>query len=396
MRSRPSTWAPPAGLGAVLPALVALGAGTLHAQGAAGGAALDAPTYLSPRAVVAASLNTDDKAISIGLTGAVGSAGSVTSGGRTANLPGNTWVGLKVSGSAQGGFAGVLSGDALARDAELRLSVGHRLTRTPRGEAGASLLKGAIDKLERAEASEDAARRRSGEQLTSAEREARETRREAALTAVVDSASRQAGWLALTGGVSLVADLYGTRGTYVIADSADASTVRLRKEALTGLGGVVGLGAWTPNLFGVRWVAGASVGVERANNVGDLTEVRVDEVRAAAGASGPETRVTQERKGLYGAYAAFTQMPVGVDLVAAPIRVPDVALHLFTRTPVRPDRPDPTRIGLGVYLLKDRNPLTPLGGLTFRVDDAFRVTERDDPRFSVGLIVNVPLPRLGP
>jgi hypothetical protein len=369
----------------------------MQGQAATGAGASDSPIFLSPRGAAAASLSTADKSVTFTVIGSIGSAGTISRGDRTAQLPGNLWAGLTVTGRAQDGFAGLVSGDDLARDAEVRLSLGHRLSRVPRDSTGARLIAKAHAAQQRADSLEALEIMAGRKQVPDSTQRAEKLKRyEAQLDALVDSASSRAGWLALSGGISVVADVYGRRGEYQIADSVDAATVQVQKETFTGLGGALGIGLWTPNLLGIRWVGGVSAAWERASSVGDLTEVRVDEVRTVAGTSGPEMVVTRERSGLYGDYATFTQMPLSSDLIAAPIRLPDVAVHLFSRTPVRRDRPDPTQIGVGIYLLKDRNPLTPQGGLVFRIDDAFSATDREEPRFSVGILLNVVVPRLGP
>jgi hypothetical protein len=355
---------------------VALAASSMSAPlGAqvASASAPQSPVFLSPRGAVAASINTAEKAVTLSIIGSP----------RVENLPGNVWLGLTATGVAQSGFAGLFSGDDVARDAEVRGTLGYRFA-GPRGPAATQALVRAVESIE--------ARQGLRPTNDSAARQRREEERERLLQQLAD-----AGWLGIAAGGAITVDVYGRSSDYRIADSTGPAQVSLRDEKFRGVGASLGLGVWAANLFNVRVVGGASVGAERGSNAAELTEVRVDEVRSTnAPAGGPSVSVTRERPALYGSYATFTQVPVTFDLLLAPIAVPDVALHAFTRTPIRSDVPDPTRISVALYLLKDRNPLTPQAGLVFRWDDAFRKTQRTQPRFSVGVLLNAVVPRTGP
>jgi len=115
-------------------------------------------------------------------------------------------------------------------------------------------------------------------------------------------------------------------------------------------------------------IAGIAAGAERRNNLSDLTSVSVETVIVPAPA-GSQSSIVKTRAGYYGHYKKYVAAPIYTDILFYPghATVPGfgnrISLDFFSRSDVAaPNRSSSG--GLGVFMFKKEDPLTPIGGIS--------------------------------
>ncbi len=160
---------------------------------------------------------------------------------------------------------------------------------------------------------------------------------------------------------ALVALSY-TRSTFTTVASASAEPVKQffdgfrilpAYDALLNLNSANGVGV----------ILGAAAGVERTNNVDELTPVTIDTPVLQSGAGLAPFSVVNQTSGYLGAYEKLYAAPIYTDAVVIPKRASWFDFDFFTRFNVaHADRYEEG--GLGVFLARPEEPTKVLGGLS--------------------------------
>jgi hypothetical protein len=115
-------------------------------------------------------------------------------------------------------------------------------------------------------------------------------------------------------------------------------------------------------------IAGIAAGAERHNNLSNLTSVSLQTVIVPA-PPGSQSSIVKSQAGYYGNYKEYVAAPVYTDILVYPgqASVPGfgnrIGLDFFSRSDVAaPNRSSSG--GLGVFLFKKDDPLTPIGGIS--------------------------------
>lgn len=113
---------------------------------------------------------------------------------------------------------------------------------------------------------------------------------------------------------------------------------------------------------------GVSIGVEKANNSGDLTEVDIRDY--ITGTSGPTTReFGRTRKALLGDFRQYTRSFVNADFAVFPKKFKRrIGVNLFARSEIAGENKG-VRPGIGIFLSEKGAPTKVIGGVSFSVDN---------------------------
>lgn len=113
---------------------------------------------------------------------------------------------------------------------------------------------------------------------------------------------------------------------------------------------------------------GASIGMEKANNSGDLTEVDIRDFMTTT--SGPTTReFGRTRKALLGDFRQYTRAFVNADFAVFPKQFKRrIGVNLFARSEIAGENKG-VRPGIGIFLSEKGAPTKVIGGVSFSVDN---------------------------
>jgi hypothetical protein len=114
---------------------------------------------------------------------------------------------------------------------------------------------------------------------------------------------------------------------------------------------------------------GVSGGAERRNNIGDLSEVEVEDQVFTSSSGTTQRSVLSKQKAFRGEFAESTAAPINTDLVWFPARFrSEIGFNFFTRSNVgggdRHIEP-----GVGVFVTKAGQPTKVIGGLSLSARD---------------------------
>lgn len=117
-----------------------------------------------------------------------------------------------------------------------------------------------------------------------------------------------------------------------------------------------------------RKLLGASVGVQRSNNIGDFTEVEVRDFTSAV--SGSTTReVSRIRKALRGDYKESTKAFINTDFAWFPAALESrIGVNFFTRSGLTGNEKG-FRPGIGLFLSEKGAPTRVVGGVSVSLDN---------------------------
>ena len=144
--------------------------------------------------------------------------------------------------------------------------------------------------------------------------------------------------------------------------AADAGN---RKINFDGYGATVAYNArFAPHGDGTGMLFGISAGVERRNNLEDLTPVTID-IQVASAVTATQTTITkQEKTGYFGPYHQYVAAPLYTDLVFLPLRFKSrIAFDAFTRSDLAHSMRSFSP-GVGVFYTAEGQPTKVIGGVS--------------------------------
>jgi len=115
-------------------------------------------------------------------------------------------------------------------------------------------------------------------------------------------------------------------------------------------------------------IAGIAAGAERRNNLSDLTSVSLATVIVPA-PTGSQTSIEKTQAGYYGNYKEYIAAPIYTDILFYPGKasVPAfgnrLGIDFFSRSDVAAANRSSSG-GLGIFMFKKEDPLTPIGGIS--------------------------------
>jgi hypothetical protein len=115
-------------------------------------------------------------------------------------------------------------------------------------------------------------------------------------------------------------------------------------------------------------IAGIAAGAERRNNLSDLTSTTLETVIVPA-PSGSQSSIVKTQAGYYGRYKEYIAAPIYTDALVYPGEwsVPGfgnrIGIDFFSRSDVAASNRSSSG-GLGVFIFKKDDPLTPVGGIS--------------------------------
>lgn len=178
-------------------------------------------------------------------------------------------------------------------------------------------------------------------------------------------------WLVVTSGFE------GLSFKHFRADSVFSK--QIEKINFSGADVNLGLNYWNARIANSTILAGATIGIKRTNNFDDLTEsIQEDTKIIADSATGIVRKVVAKQTVFNGLYNETTQYPLNVDLYFVPHDLENLAFLIYSRTDISKTEKPKTKIGFGLFFLKNQNAFNPSVGLTIDFDDIFNVDRSDD------------------
>lgn len=165
-------------------------------------------------------------------------------------------------------------------------------------------------------------------------------------------------------------------------DSTFAS--QIQKTPFTGIDVSAGFNYWSAKFAYSTFLAGATIGIKRTNNFDDLDETTRQDVRTISDPTTSTNRTITLKETVYsGKYKETTVYPLNFDFYFVPHKLENIAFLAFSKTDIsKTDKPK-TRLGFGIYFLKNQNAFNPLAGLVFDYGDVFNVDKSDDYKKSI-------------
>lgn len=195
---------------------------------------------------------------------------------------------------------------------------------------------------------------------------------------VLDNSTRPANdlWLVLNGSFS------GSSFKRFVADSTFAN--QIQKESFTGYDINLGFNYWNARILNNTILAGATIGIKQKNNFDDLTEGTREDVQVITDSlSNTSRKITIKQTVYTGDYKESIVYPLNFDLYFVPHNLKNIGILGFSRTEMGKKIKPKTKIGLGLYFLKDQNTFNPVAGITFGFNDFFNVDKSDDDKSSL-------------
>jgi hypothetical protein len=168
-------------------------------------------------------------------------------------------------------------------------------------------------------------------------------------------------WLLLDAG-------YGRSSFYLYPTGVTPSA----NTAKTDFDRVRGILAYN-RFVGGRLFLGLAAGAERRNNLSDLTSSNLQTI-LAGGSAGSSLSIVKTQAGYYGNYKQYVAAPIYADILYYPTKftIPSLgdnkfAIDLFARSDAAATNRSASG-GLGFFLFKKSDALTPIGGFTASFD----------------------------
>jgi hypothetical protein len=158
-----------------------------------------------------------------------------------------------------------------------------------------------------------------------------------------------------------------------------AFSKQIEKKNFMGSEINAGFNYWNARILNSTFIVGATIGMKRTNNFDDLNENTQEDTQVITDSiTGAIRKVVSKQTVYSGNYKESTVYPFNVDLYFAPHNLENLAFLLYSRTDIsRSDKPK-TKMGFGLFFLKNQNVFNPLAGLTIDYGDVFNVDPSDD------------------
>lgn len=154
---------------------------------------------------------------------------------------------------------------------------------------------------------------------------------------------------------------------------------QIEKTNFTGTEINVGLNYWNARISNNTILAGATIGIKKTNNFDDLSESTQEDTKSVTDSITGATRKVVTKRAVYtGLYKETTVYPLNVDLYFMPHKLENITFLAYSRTDISKIELPRTKLGFGVFFLKNQNAFNPVAGLTFDFADTFNVDKSDD------------------
>jgi hypothetical protein len=170
---------------------------------------------------------------------------------------------------------------------------------------------------------------------------------------------------------------------------------QIEKTNFTGTEINVGLNYWNARILNNTILAGATIGIKTTNNFDDLNESTQEDTKTVADSISGATRKVVTKQTVYtGSYKETSVYPMNIDLYFVPHKLENVAFLAYSRTDISKIDAPKTKLGFGVFFLKNQNAFNPVAGLTFDFADTFNVDKSDDSKgalakFKIGITTRI-------
>lgn len=159
---------------------------------------------------------------------------------------------------------------------------------------------------------------------------------------------------------------------------------QIEETNFTGFEINAGLNYWNARVLDQTLLLGATIGIKQTNNFDDLVESTREDTRSVSDlGSGTVRKVTVKETVYSGAYKENKVYPLNFDLYLVPQHAVNVGFLGYSRTDIANGILPKTKLGLGVYFLKNQNAFNPIAGLNFEFADAFNVDTSDDDKRAI-------------
>ncbi len=195
---------------------------------------------------------------------------------------------------------------------------------------------------------------------------------------VLDNSTRPASdlWLVATGGFK------GSSFKHFSPDSTFSK--QIEKINFTGTEINIGFNYWNARILNSTILAGATIGIKRTNNFDDLNESTQEDTRTLTDtATGTVRKVVTKQTVYSGTYKEKTVYPLNFDLYFVPHNLENLSFLLYNRTDISKTEKPKTKLGFGLFFLKNQNAFNPVAGLTIDYADVFNVDTSDDTKGSL-------------
>jgi hypothetical protein len=178
-------------------------------------------------------------------------------------------------------------------------------------------------------------------------------------------------WLVATGGFK------GSSFKHFRPDSTFSK--QIEKINFTGTEINVGFNYWNARILNSTILAGATIGIKRTNNFDDLSESTQEDTRTITDTSTGTVRKVVTKQTVYsGLYKEKTVYPLNFDLYFVPHNLENLSFLIYNRTDISKTEKPKTKLGFGLFFLKNQNAFNPVAGLTIDYADIFNIDSSDD------------------
>lgn len=206
---------------------------------------------------------------------------------------------------------------------------------------------------------------------------------------ILDNNTRPASdlWLIATGGFK------GSSFKLFKPDSVFSK--QIEKTNFTGTEINIGFNYWNARILNNTILAGATIGIKTTNNFDDLSESTQEDTKSVTDSIFGSTRKVVTKQTVYtGLYKETLVYPLNLDLYFVPNNLENIAFLAYSRTDISRTEAPKTKLGFGVFFLKNQNAFNPVAGLTFDFADAFNVDKSDDSKgtlskFKIGITTRI-------
>lgn len=194
-------------------------------------------------------------------------------------------------------------------------------------------------------------------------------------------------WLIATGGF--------TGSSFKIFKPTAAFSEQIEKINFTGTEINIGLNYWNARMLNNTILAGATIGIKTTNNFDDLSESSQEDTQLFIDNTTGTTRKVVTKQTVYtGSYLESTVYPLNFDLYFVPHKLENMAFLAYSRTDISKIEGPKTKLGGGIFFLKNQNAFNPVAGLIFDFADIFNVDSTDDSKktlskFKIGITTRI-------
>tara|TARA_R110002020_G_scaffold61545_6_gene165525 strand:- start:3325 stop:4434 length:1110 start_codon:yes stop_codon:yes gene_type:complete len=190
---------------------------------------------------------------------------------------------------------------------------------------------------------------------------------------VLDNYTRPASdlWLVFTGGFK------GSSFKHFKQDTVFSD--QIEKINFTGSEINLGFNYWNARILNCTILAGATIGIKKSNNFDDLNESTQEEsITTIDNVTGAVRKVITKQTVFIGEYKQKTFYPLNIDLYFVPQKLENLSFLVYNRTDFSKLEKPKTKIGFGLFFLKNQNAFNPVAGITIDYADIFNVEQNND------------------